>query len=62
VYPVFFDVTRYSRDEIKREAIDVLVRCAMLNTGDMAIITKGDQEGVFGGTNSMKIVRVGKVA
>jgi pyruvate kinase len=61
VYPVFFDVTRYPRDEIKREAIAVLERRDLLNTGDMAIITKGDQDGVYGVTNAMKIVLVGQV-
>lgn len=61
VYPVFFDVTRYPRDEIKREAIAVLENRAMLNTGDMAIITKGDQDSVYGVTNAMKIVLVGQV-
>jgi pyruvate kinase len=61
VYPLFFDVTRYGRDEIKREAIDELESCGWLNPGDMAILIKGDREGVYGGTNSMKIVEVGQV-
>ena len=61
VYPLFFDVTRHGRDEIKREAIDVLESCGWLNPGDMAILIKGDREGVYGGTNSMKIVEVGQV-
>jgi pyruvate kinase len=61
VYPLFFDVTRYQRDEIKREAVRVLERRGLLNTGDMAIITKGDQDGVYGMTNAMKIVEVGQV-
>ena len=61
VYPLFFDVTRHGRDEIKREAIDELESCGWLNPGDMAILIKGDREGVYGGTNSMKIVEVGQV-
>jgi pyruvate kinase len=61
VYPIFFDVTRYPRDEIKRQAIRILERSGMLKTGDMAIITKGDQDGVYGVTNAMKIVQVGQV-
>ena len=61
VYPLFFDVTRHQRDEIKREAINVLERRGLLKTGDMAIITKGDQDGVYGVTNAMKIVEVGQV-
>jgi pyruvate kinase len=61
VYPLFFDVTRHRRDEIKREAIGVLERRGFLKAGDMAIITKGDQDGVYGMTNAMKIVEVGHV-
>ena len=61
VYPLFFDVTLHPRDEIKRQAIGVLERRGFLNTGDMAIITKGDQDGYNGMTNAMKIVEVGQV-
>jgi pyruvate kinase len=61
VYPLFFDVTRYQRDEIKREAISLLEHRGLLNTDDMAIITKGDHDGVYGVTNAMKIVKVGQV-
>ncbi len=61
VYPLFFDVTHHQRDEIKRAAIDVLEDRGFLNTGDMAIITKGDLDGVYGMTNAMKIVEVGQV-
>ncbi|MGD9364009.1 MAG: pyruvate kinase [Desulfobacterales bacterium] len=61
VYPLFFDVTRHQRDEIKREAVSVLEKQGLLNKGDMAIITKGDQDGVYGMTNAMKIVEVGQV-
>jgi pyruvate kinase len=61
VYPLFFDVTRFQRDEIKREAIRLLEHQELLNTDDMAIITKGDQDGVYGVTNAMKIVKVGQV-
>ena len=54
-------MTRYQRDEIKRKAIALLERRGVLKTGDMAIITKGDQDGVYGVTNAMKIVEVGQV-
>ena len=39
----------------------VLEHRGFLNTGDNAIITKGDQDGVYGVTNAMKIVEVGQV-
>jgi pyruvate kinase len=62
VYPIFFDVTRFPRQQIKRQAINELERRGLLNAGDMAIITKGDQDGVDGVTNALKIVQVGQVA
>jgi pyruvate kinase len=61
VYPLYFDVTEHRRNEIKRKAIGVLERRGLLHTGDLAIITKGDRDGVFGQTNAMKIVEVGQV-
>jgi pyruvate kinase len=61
VYPLFFDVAAHSRDDIKREAVRTLQRQGFLHTNDMAIITKGDLDGVNGVTNAMKIVQVGQV-
>jgi pyruvate kinase len=61
VHPLFFDVTLHGRNEIKRKAVDVLEHYGLLKAGDMAIIIKGDRDGVYGGTNSMKIVEVGQV-
>jgi pyruvate kinase len=61
VYPLFFDVTHCLRDEIKRKAVSLLEGRGVLKSGDMAIITKGDQDGVYGMTNAMKIVEVGQV-
>ncbi len=61
VYPLPFDATKHPRNKVNREAIDVLERLGLLKPGDTAIITKGDQEGVYGLTNGMKIVEVGQV-
>jgi len=61
VYPLFFDVTEYPPEEIKRAAIRTLENQELLQMGDLAIITKGDHDGVIGVTNSMKIVEVGRV-
>jgi pyruvate kinase len=60
VYPVSFDVTSTDHAEVNREAIDELVRRGAVRTGDLVIITKGDLMGVHGGTNAMKIIRVGE--
>jgi len=60
VYPVSFDVTSPIHAEVNREAIDELMRRGAVRDGDLVIITKGDLMGVHGGTNAMKIIRVGE--
>ena len=60
VYPVSFDVTSTDHAEVNREALDELVRRGAVRDGDLVIITKGDLMGVHGGTNAMKIIRVGE--
>jgi pyruvate kinase len=60
VYPVSFDVTSTDHAEVNKEAIDELVRRGAVRDGDLVIITKGDLMGVHGGTNAMKIIRVGE--
>ncbi len=61
VYPVSFDVTASDHAELNREAIDELRRRGAVRDGDLVIITKGDLMGVHGGTNAMKIVKVGEM-
>jgi len=60
VYPVSFDVTSTDHAEVNREAVDELMRRGAVRDGDLVIITKGDLAGVLGGTNAMKILRVGE--
>jgi pyruvate kinase len=61
VYPVSFDVTSRDYDRVNKEAVDELVRRGAVRDGDLVIITKGDLMGVHGGTNAMKIIRVGEL-
>ena len=58
VYPVSFDVSHDDRIVLNREVIDELQRRGVVRDGDVVIITKGDVE-IKGGTNSLKLVRVG---
>ncbi len=44
-----------------RLAIEELKKRGAVDDGDLVIITKGDLVGLHGGTNAMKIVRVGEV-
>ncbi len=44
---------------MNQSVIDELLRRGEVETGDLVIISKGDFLNVHGGTNTMKIVRVG---
>ncbi len=59
VYPVSFEATSKDHAEVNREAVDELLRRGAVRDGDLVVLTKGDLMGVLGGTNAMKIVRVG---
>ncbi len=59
VCPVSFAVTSTDHAVVNMEAVDELKRRGAVRDGDLVIITKGDLVGVMGGTNAMKIVRVG---
>jgi pyruvate kinase len=63
VHPVNFDPTgQRGVEAVNRAAVDVLRDCGAVDDGDLVLITKGDLAGVRGGTNAMKIVRVGELA
>ena len=62
VYPVPFDATQLPRGQVNRAVVSELESRGLVAEGDWLIITKGDFSGVKGGTNSMKIVKVGEVA
>jgi len=59
VYPISFKADSTHHAVVNREAVDELVRRGAVRDGDLVIITKGDLVGVHGGTNALKIVRVG---
>ncbi|QTS84183.1 pyruvate kinase [Coxiella endosymbiont of Amblyomma nuttalli] len=61
VYPMKFDPTQYTREEVNVKAIEIMQKQALLREGDLVILTKGDHMGVGGGSNAMKIIVVGKV-
>ena len=61
VYPISFEQNSTNHAEVNRDAVDELLRRGAVREGDLVIITKGDLMGVLGGTNGMKIVRVGEL-
>ena len=60
VYPVAFDVTHTDPDHVLRDAANELKRQKVVKDGDFVICTKGEFSGITGGTNSLKIIRVGE--
>jgi len=59
VYPVSFELSSDDIETSNREITDELLRRGTVRDGDLIIITKGDRRGIGGGTNLMKILRVG---
>jgi len=60
VYPVSFELSTDDILSANKEIIDELLRRGTVRDGDLIIITKGDRRGIRGGTNLMKILRVGE--
>ena len=61
VYPIQFDITHTDPLEANEELIAILLRRKLVSEGDIVLITKGDLRGRRGGTNNLKIVRVGDI-
>ncbi|WP_018862626.1 MULTISPECIES: pyruvate kinase [unclassified Thioalkalivibrio] len=59
VYPVILEPIPESHESLNREAVNLLQAEGVVQDGGLVIITKGDLQGEHGGTNAMKIVRVG---
>ena len=60
VYTVPFNFSDATRENINSKAVDVLVEHGVVKAGDHVIITKGDYTKAHGGTNALKIVKVGE--
>ncbi len=61
VYPFLYDIIHSDFLEANKEMIDILKSHNAVKDGDVVIITKGDLHGTTGGTNGMKIIRVGQL-
>jgi pyruvate kinase len=60
VKTVPFNSENIPNEEVNQFAVDELVRRNIVSEGDLVIITKGDYVNAQGGTNTMKVIRVGK--
>ncbi len=59
VMPVSFNLDKIEKENMTAEILDELKRRGEAKDGDLIIICKGDLDGVLGGTNGLKIIRIG---
>jgi len=59
VYPFPIEQAGKNRDEILNEMEQVLLRQRVVNHGDLVALTYGEPIGSLGGTNTLKIIRIG---
>jgi pyruvate kinase len=59
VYPLMVKYVGTDREELLAEAEKVLVGSGVVDNGDLIVLTIGEPIGKSGGTNTMKIVKVG---
>jgi pyruvate kinase len=60
VFPLMVKYVGHDREELLREAERVLVESNVVKAGDLIVLTFGEPIGKAGGTNTMKIVKVGE--
>ena len=58
VHPISFDVDKNLDLPIEIQTIEELRRRKIVKNGDLLLVTRGDETGVTGGTNTMKILPV----
>ncbi len=59
-YPLMVKYVGHDREELLHEAENVLVENGVVKQGDLIVLTIGEPIGKAGGTNTLKIVRVGE--
>ncbi|MBA3902917.1 MAG: pyruvate kinase [Rhodocyclaceae bacterium] len=60
VFPLLMRYVGHDREDALREAEEELIRSGAVQPGDTIVLTIGEPIGTPGGTNTMKIVRVGE--
>ena len=59
VYPASFDIVHAESGRIYQSAIEELEKAGVLRDGDLVLFTLGEMAGVAGGTNTLRILKVG---
>ena len=60
VYPLLMKQTHTDREELLYDAEQLLIEAGVVARGDLIVLTIGEPIGTPGGTNTLKIVRVGE--
>ncbi len=58
VYPVSFSIDSDNPREFQQDIFDTLLANQLVEVGDLAILTKGDLDGISGSTNSMTVIQI----
>ncbi|NVJ62118.1 MAG: pyruvate kinase [Gammaproteobacteria bacterium] len=56
-----FEPKKLARHDINRLAVEELKKRNIVEDGDLVLLTKGDNMGILGSTNAMKILKVGAI-
>ena len=62
VYPARINSIDTNHATVNKDAVNVLTALNVAKENDLVIITKGDLAGIEGGTNAIKVVKVGHLA
>jgi pyruvate kinase len=58
VYPVTFEIDIDNPRSLYQDIFDTLLKNKLIEVDDLAILTKGDLDGVSGSTNSMTVIKI----
>ncbi len=61
VEAISFDPTILSRQSVNHLVAEELLKRGVVKKGDLIALTKGDHMGILGGTNALKILKVGEI-
>ena len=60
VYPLLTEYIATDRDQLLWQAEEILIAAGAVENGDLIVLTIGEPIGQAGGTNTMKLVKVGE--
>lgn len=60
VFPLLTDYVAHDRDELLWQAEETLIAAGAVEDGDLIVLTIGEPIGLAGGTNTLKLVKVGE--